>query len=1065
MRNTKSGLLGLALCMAVLAACENKAPIVNVTLPTDSTPTVIALKIVPSSLTLNVGESRTLTAVVTGSANQAATWTSSTPTVATVSAAGVVNALTVGSTTITAVSAASATARDAINVTVVATGPVGQSTVSIQSVTQGGTVFPVAINNVQGQIDITLNVDIPQGSGVSSVVTKIDTVTVCTQTFTNGTASDGVDAAQAPVLILCSVNTAAYDSTGVSGATPKFLNGVHTVSAQIIGPGADPIATSVRQDYIFNNLNFINVALSYGRGCALSGSDPASINYPAGTTGPGTLWCGGSVTFGLRPVNYVPSAGTTNQNVNSASLSVTTGGLGSNGLASCDGIAGGADDLGMSQFPDCGPVTVSLTDDMGDGVLQMVFSDQNLPSATVPGLRNVEDFIATAGGLAGGAAVTVTSITAGGQVGPTCINPDAALNRFNAGRLGNLCATAFGGSAANVAFFAQPQRLDNLGPRVTFFTLPGLTQDPADPTRARYINAAFTFTAAGTTVANATVTGTGVIQNDVDYGVDRQNENLNSCPAAGFPCTVFTVATATGADSVFNGAGVDSAFAETETNNVILLSVTERDALNNVAVWFPTNTPGAPTMSSAAAARIGLDVTVPGITTTHTDGTCAVAASGSATSPAAGNCVYPDDDNSAPNTPADMWIFAFQDLSGDPGSGPSGFFQNPVRVWMRRTAAGVTTGVIGSPTTFAADPDAAVAVTNASSVEGYYRTDAFVTDAANNRSTTTSGLVLLDYTAPTMGGIGSLSTITGFSDVPFTNDGADNVELGDLGVYVGYFGSGYDLVHRPAGTVNSENRLVIGAYGDDATPATITAPVTVTRFIRSIETTNPANGQANGNACAAGAACAAVFPATDINYLLRDIAGVTLADVCPVAGAADNSATINCRLRSLNIAANVAQGMNNLPAPAFANLTFPSANVFGAGVNGRFLMRSNSNPWSAAPANSTVCNRPTTATCTNPRSVTLTATVNGPQASFAQPFTEVRFYYRDAQGREILIGTATNTFSIDDTVLDERRWVYQVVWTPLAVPPGPYLVFSVGVHSSGSALASPDGQTITVATS
>jgi len=1043
MRTHKSGILGLALVTAVLAACEQKTPIVNVEVPVDSQSQPVTVEIVPGALSLNVGQTRQLTAVVQGSTNQAVTWSSDNQAVATVSASGVVEAKAVGAATISAVSSADARGRDAIEVVVTQGGGEGGATsITIQSVTQGATLFPVAINNVQGQIDITANVDIPAGSGAQSVKFFIDDTEVCVQEFSNGTG-ESADAS-VPVPVICSVNTAAYDSTA-NGLVPQFLNGVHTVSASIVGPTGTETAQTTKQQYVFNNLNFINTDIQYGNGCAFSGNDAVSANPVPSVAPAGSVWCGGSVTVTARPVIFNRQAATgdtafTSQAVKNVTVSMITAGIGANGDYDADGDLTDCDPVNGGNLPNCAPFTVTLTDaTISNGAFQVVFNGTTSVNAATPGAAGIEDQVQ----------FRIMSQTIGGQPGPTCINPDFTTNTHNTGRLNaNFCgANGFGlnapgtASAPNQVYRANPDYLDNLAPRATFFTLPGYTQ--GDQTRARYVNAAFDFTAAGTTTANAIVRGTGVIQNDVDYGVDRQNENITTCPADGRACSFFSVELQDGSTHrIATGADIDAVTTESETNNVLKVSATLVDALGNSATYFPTTT--APLGSvvttngnAAAVALVGLDVTAPTMTATHSDNACA-----GNTTPTA-NCVYPD---AGGNPPTDTWIYTFQDLAGDAGSGPSGFFASPVRVWMTRTAAGATSNVLGTPNGFVQDLDGVVPVTNASNIDGYYRTRAWVNDAAANQSNTTNALVLLDATAPSMGGIGSSSSIVGFTNVSFTADLSDNVELGDLGVYIGYGVSGYELLHQPQGTVNSQNRLQIGEYGDDATPATSSAPVTVVRFIRSIETTN-ADGSASGT----------VTQATDVNYLLRDVAGFTVGDACPAPGAADNTATLNCRLRSLNITANVAQGNNNLAFPTFATLTFPSDNAFAMAGLGQFLTRGNTNPWTAPAANQNVCNRPAGATgCTNPRTVTLTATVNGPQASFAQPFAEIRFYYHDASGREILIGTATTTTSIDDDVLAERRWVYQTTWTPTNVPVGNYNWFAVGVHSSGSALVTQD---------
>jgi uncharacterized protein YjdB len=161
----RSGILGLALSLAVLsAACEDKTEVV---IPTPDNPVVV--NVVPDALTLSAGSTGQLIATVTGGdANTArtVTWASSNTNVATVNASGEVAAVANGVATITATATADANARDAAAVTV--TPGAAIPSLTIKSITTFSTNIPVALNNVFGQIDITLNLDAPAGSQISS---------------------------------------------------------------------------------------------------------------------------------------------------------------------------------------------------------------------------------------------------------------------------------------------------------------------------------------------------------------------------------------------------------------------------------------------------------------------------------------------------------------------------------------------------------------------------------------------------------------------------------------------------------------------------------------------------------------------------------------------------------------------------------------------------------------------------------------------------------------------------------------------------------------------------------
>jgi hypothetical protein len=1130
MRTPKSGILGLALVTAILAACEQKAPIVN--LPPDTTTTPATVEIVPGSLTLPLTTPRTtrqLTAVVSGITNQAVTWDSDNDNVATVSTSGLVTAVGVGNATISAVSTGDPRGRDAIEVTVTDDdgGEGGPSTVTIQSVTQGGTVFPVQINNVQGQIDITANVDIPVGSS-GTLEFLVDNVIVCQQEFTNGTGAEGVNASQVPVPVVCSVNTGQYDSTAVStpgpngeinvvnlaagdsitisGAVPTFLNGPHTVSARILNDAGDPTAETVRQTYVFNNQNFINAKLDYSNGCALSGQDatrPTGV-VPANVAPFGSLWCAGDLMVSMRPVIYTRTAGVVNDSVSSATVSLTTGGTGSNGTTSCDGIGdGGSLTAMMNTTPMCGSVTAVLTDTRTDGILRVTYDYDNRPTATTPGVSRIEDNIT----------LMINSITAGGQVGPTCINPDPALNPWNVGAaIGgrfNACGTGVaGGSAANVVFTRDPQRLDNLAPRILLFALPGynyLGTDGFDEGRARYLNADFTFAGSEVPDDELAVRGTGAPRWDIDYGVDRQNASINSCPTtanqATGGCIVFHIVTPAGVDSaVTSGADVARLTQQTQTNNILGLHAEIRDALNNTATWYPTGTL-TPTMNPAAAVNVGLDLVDPFVTFNSV--TCQqfyFAIGGTPTRVQDGNCTYPDgavvpnDQRDAVHfeasppvanvdyttlPPSDAWVFMPRDTAPSfltPPAGPSGFFLNRTLVNMNRYARTTTPSNIigGSANGYEFDADGRVLVTDSSlasdgrALQGYFKTRTYAIDAAGNQSGVDSMVVLEDFTAPTMGGITAPSTIRGGENITYTADTDDNVERGDVAVYIS-FGcpvggsascnsggpggmSGYDLVHRPAGAAGTavgnvnNSRLILGTYGPDAFTAPGATTIEVTRQLAWIELTN-ASGRATG--------VAGRYRAQEVSYITRDVAGMTLGDPCPTTADPDADFTVNCLKRTLNIAANVLQGLNGDATPqTFAGLN-PVFATTAADSQGVFRMSNNTEPYSGAPANVSVCNN--ASTC----STLVTAVVTGPQASFAQPFDEVRFYYRDDRGREFLIGNATLIRAVDDDVNNIRRWAFQATWNTFRLVGGAYEVFAVGVIGGGG-LVTMDGQTVTV---
>src|SRR5262245_17782991 len=113
MKSRKALQLAAALALLLATGCDdNHGP----ALPVDST---VSLSVAPDTASLQPGQTRQLVAVITGTSNQAATWSSNNQAVATVSATGLVTAgSTTGSAVITAVAQADNRARDVALVTV-----------------------------------------------------------------------------------------------------------------------------------------------------------------------------------------------------------------------------------------------------------------------------------------------------------------------------------------------------------------------------------------------------------------------------------------------------------------------------------------------------------------------------------------------------------------------------------------------------------------------------------------------------------------------------------------------------------------------------------------------------------------------------------------------------------------------------------------------------------------------------------------------------------------------------------------------------------------------------------
>lgn len=268
----------LALATIGLAACESKTIVGN------NNPLTISVS--PTAVTLTtVGATAQIVALVTGGPDGTAhtvTWSSSNTAVATVDANGVVTAKAQGTTSIIATATADATVKAAAAVTVtIGGGVVAPPTVSISSITKLDNSTADA-GNIFETINVTLNVDVPTGNQISSVNWILDAATFCTQTFTQSSSADAsVEATQAPVQMTCQINTAKLDSLG----KPVYVNGSHTLSATLVGPGGT-VKASTSQVLVFNNTSSIAVSFT-----------PAKTAADAG----GLLWNGGNLTIKLTP--------------------------------------------------------------------------------------------------------------------------------------------------------------------------------------------------------------------------------------------------------------------------------------------------------------------------------------------------------------------------------------------------------------------------------------------------------------------------------------------------------------------------------------------------------------------------------------------------------------------------------------------------------------------------------------------------------------------------------------------------------------------------------------------
>jgi hypothetical protein len=277
----------------------------SATVTVSNTTNVANITLNPTAVTLTVGNTQGINATVnldpsSTSTDRGVTWSSSNDAVATVDANGVVTAVSAGSATITAAAKADPNATATATVTVRNPAP---TSISVQSITVTGNLNQtVNVNNVAGSIDVTLNVD-PGENIVTKVEVLLDGNVVCSQNFSaaqnQALAAAAVNAATAPVPVVCQINTAQFN--GTSGIA-DFFNGTHQLSARAITSTGSQVATPSTQ-LVFNNVSgFVAAVTSVNANGAVNAVDPRT----------GLSWIGGDVTISLLPVSYVQGQTFTN---------------------------------------------------------------------------------------------------------------------------------------------------------------------------------------------------------------------------------------------------------------------------------------------------------------------------------------------------------------------------------------------------------------------------------------------------------------------------------------------------------------------------------------------------------------------------------------------------------------------------------------------------------------------------------------------------------------------------------------------------------------------------------
>jgi len=987
MLTRKFGFMALVLGATVLAACEKKDG--DIILP--PTPVPVTVTIAPKPVpNLTPGQTIQLVAVVTGSTNTAVTWSVLSGTSATVSAAGLVTASATvqGVTTIQAQSQADPNAKDVVTVTVGPASGGGATQVTIASVTQFGTIFPVNPGNVFGIIDITANLDVPSGTTGSVRFDIVDPAgnavrsDICTQQFTSGSSAETAIEA-VPVTVVCTFNTAALDSAGLA----LLQNGTYRIRVRVLNAaGTTQLASATGQPLVFNNQDMIILTVrTDSGGLSTSQTDQA-----------GLAWRSGDIIVHARPAIYSTTQAIPLGSITSMNITMTL-----------DNTAG-AD---RSYWTGCANLTVPEPNDCGTLVAAPGLTA--IQAATRVGTTNLWRAVfakATAVTSNGGGSMEANDLDFGANA------LTVSGNNFSGGVIANYPSS---GSVVPVPINdAQPLRVDNLAPRITLFDIRGATLGCGSV--ACFANGNFllgqgTPNALGQTAAGPLTSTSTAGYATFDGGVDLQTTafavgtSAQFTAGSGFANNVTTFGAASPA--LVESTSSLSCGAATNCNNPVIVRATVTDKLANATTLFASTTGTGSTQANAQT--LGFDKTPPVVTAF------------TMTNPGAPARTYLD--GSVDKDDVDMLVtIQFLDTAGTLNAGPAGFPPSTGAVTggssavVRHNAANqpngtslglanLTCGPLGpvSSTCTYTIPDATSATT-----AGYFVNTTNVIDATvpgGNVSATITRTFLDDETPPQVAGVTAPSSIVGANPVTFTADMSDNVELGDLLAAVGY-NQGY-FAHTPAactsGAVSCAPRQVLAAYGLPLTSAITGASVMYSPFIYAMETTTGGNLPAGDQAVAQA-----------INFAVRDMAGMVLRSPCPVPPT-DNAVFQVDSLADGSLDGACLQRQNNNVA---ANINFGTPGPVASFATIQPTMTS----WAVdSTANTTL---PATSAAPTSGNVTVRATAQGPQGTFLNPFDNVNFYVLDVQNqRWIQLPGAPLVRASDADVVGVRVWRYTLV--------------------------------------
>ncbi len=801
-------------------------------------PGITSLTVQPSSVQLALGGTQALTSSVAGPRNTSATLTygTSAPAVATVSATGVITAVSAGTAviTVTAQSAESG-AFDATSITALVPVTVSPNAqVAIVNLTRGGST--IDISNVTDQIEVNLAIQ-PNGQVVSEanvwVCDPAETVPACAAR-TNGVpaarqsfTASGTQATNVQLYI----NTSEFSTPDfVSGADANTLykNGLRTIVATLTtSPNTgSTIASNTISQVNFNNPDGWTISWMSPLNRA---NDPSNITWYGGPSTPDVLTPSaqsGTGSFTVVPVVYTPG-----RTVAQAVLNLSSS-CGSNITDRTRPFAGTygtmtRDTLAVN-FNCTG--TATSTSGLTPQVVGAVDNNNN------------------------------------GYLGTTA-TPAVARSIFD--DFSNIANSTTGGFRQSLAYRRNYLYLphDYAAPTITAFDVRGGTDGTATYQDSAWVNAAYflvgtnplTATSAGSfryRISDGNVGLTSTNGNEFGAGAAARNTLFSLCAQSGIPATIASSPTAINCTSPVATGGISSTIGTLGapenptnfTNTAYFAQAAETDRLGNRATSIVYSTTGTgsvtrtPGLNTAATgpAVFGIDLTNPAVAVIPNTGAGSIA-----------NAVRSDVDsiftnNGAINAPgqtlasAALFAVRFTDnRSGFPicvvavgasgGTCPAaaaGTDVNAGTFSVTRVSAptlatvtndAVVEGIVRTANTSATAADRRLNVLNsvvsgfdpayreftfnifgaanrvastvtltggtpAASVAGYYTFAGTITDRAGNSSTLPSKSVAIDNADPQVTGIQIPAVLTGGTTVAFGPTGTDDLEAvsGDL---------------------------------------------------------------------------------------------------------------------------------------------------------------------------------------------------------------------------------------------------------------------------------------------